>query len=265
MSEQTLDNAKSQSATKTRQRSTIAFPYMSLSDAEAMAQAIHTNVGNGDCSIHQLSAWIKQSAKSSGFRTQIAAARLFGVIESEGVNTYRLTTLGRRLVDPSNARGSRAEAFLAVPLFHALFDKHKDGILPPAAALEREIASVGVAEKQKNKARQVFERSAEQAAFFEHGKNRLVMPGVASNDEKLPPGGKGGGGGNSLNLDPLLLALLQKIPSSAEDWPAEKRVRWFRTFAMNVSQVYDEDDKPVELNISLASGDKPLTCEEGRS
>ena len=36
-----------------------------------------------------------------------------------------------------------------------------------------------VSEKQKDRARQVFERSAEQGGFFEHGKNRLVMPAVA--------------------------------------------------------------------------------------
>jgi hypothetical protein len=45
-------------------------------------------------------------------------------------------------------------------------------------------------------------------------------------------------------------ALLKKIPTSG-DWPATQRVRWFRTFAMNVSQIYDEDDAPVELKIDL--------------
>lgn len=72
-----------------------------------------------------------------------------------------------------------------------------------------------------------------------------------------PPGGDkngGGGGGDdglgALGLDPLLIALLKKIPTSG-DWPAAQRVRWFRTFAMNVSQIYDDDDKPVEMKIDL--------------
>jgi hypothetical protein len=43
---------------------------------------------------------------------------------------------------------------------------------------------------------------------------------------------------------------LKKIPP-AGDWPAAQHVRWFRTFAMNVSQIYDEDDKPVEIKIDL--------------
>jgi hypothetical protein len=29
------------------------------------------------------------------------------------------------------------------------------------------------------------------------------------------------------------------------------RVRWLRTFAMNVSQIYERDDKPVKLKIEL--------------
>jgi hypothetical protein len=28
-------------------------------------------------------------------------------------------------------------------------------------------------------------------------------------------------------------------------------VRWFRTFAMNVSQIYDGDGEPVEMKIDL--------------
>jgi hypothetical protein len=37
-------------------------------------------------------------------------------------------------------------------------------------------------------------------------------------------------------------------------WPepaAPSRVRWFRTFAMNVSQIYDGDGEPVEMKIEL--------------
>jgi hypothetical protein len=60
----------------------------------------------------------------------------------------------------------------------------------------------------------------------------------------------GGGDGGDLHLDPLLMALLRKIPQADAGWPADNRLRWFRTFAMNVSQVYD-DASPVELGIEL--------------
>jgi hypothetical protein len=60
-----------------------------------------------------------------------------------------------------------------------------------------------------------------------------------------------GDGTDGLNLDPLLIALLKKIPDAEKGWPAAQRVRWFRTFAMNVSQIYDGDDEPVEMKIDL--------------
>jgi hypothetical protein len=49
----------------------------------------------------------------------------------------------------------------------------------------------------------------------------------------------------------LLIALLKKIPSPEKGWPGPNRVRWFRTFAMNVSQIYDGEGEPVELKIEL--------------
>lgn len=242
-----------------RQRSTIGFPYADYESAAALSAAIHGNVGHGECSSGQLAAWTNQSAKSSGFRTQISAARLFGLIESDDADSLRLTELGRRVADPVQARAAKAEAFLKVPLFKALHEKYKDGVTPPSAALEREIAAMGVAEKQKARARQVFESSAQQTGFREAAPNRLVMPAVvvkpAAHDEdknKRKNGGGEGGDNGGLNLDPLLVALLHKIPEHGHEWPAEKRLRWFRTFAMNVSQVYDpEEGEPVELQIEL--------------
>jgi hypothetical protein len=242
---------------KSRQRSTIGFPYTDYEAAAAVAQAIHGNVGHGTCSATgQLAAWMNQSPKSSGFRIQLAATRLFGLIESDDAESYRLTDLGRRVVDQAQTRSARAEAFLCVPLFRALFEKYKGGIVPPSAALEREIVALGVSEKQKARARQVFESSAEQTGFREQGANRLVLPAVVVTSSppaktKVTRGGGGNEGSGELDLDALLLALLHKIPSRDQEWPAENRLRWFRTFAMNVSQVYDDDNAPVEFEIEV--------------
>jgi hypothetical protein len=70
---------------------------------------------------------------------------------------------------------------------HPIFENYKGGVLPPAAASERDIVGLGVAEKQTGRARQVFEKSAEQAGYFEHGKTRLVMPAVAAREDAPPP------------------------------------------------------------------------------
>jgi len=237
-----------------RQRSTIGFPYTDYNSATEVASAVHGNVGHGQCSMGQLAAWMSQSPKSSGFRTQLAATRLFGLIESEDQESLRLTELGRRVVDPAQERAAKAEAFLKVPLFKALYDLHRDGVTPPAAALEREIVELGVGDKQKARARQVFESSAQQTGFREAAPNRLVMPAVVVKPaplEQKPKHGGSDGGDGSLQLDPLLMALLHKIPKTETGWPPDSRLRWFRTFAMNVSQVYDDDTEPVELEINV--------------
>jgi hypothetical protein len=263
MKEDSLEDQDDSSSgdNKTRQRSTIAFPYSDFESAVSVAQAIYSNVGHGVCSASsQLAPWMNLSAKSSGFRTLLASARLFGLIESDSTESYRLTDLGIRVLDPSQARIAKAEAFLRVPLFKALYEKYKGAVTPPNAALEREIVSLGVAEKQKIRARQIFSSSAGQTGFYEQGPNRLVIPAVvvlsptstnATPGKALPISERDAGRVAGLNLDPLLMALLQKIPNQGEEWSAERRLRWFRTFAMNVSQVYDHDDKPVELRITI--------------
>lgn len=244
-----------------RQRSSIGFPYNHLGDAIEIAKAIHDNAGTGDCDDVQLSAWLNMSPKSSGYRVQLSASRMFALVETNS-GRHKLTPLGRSIVDPQQERAARANAFLSVPLYKVIYDNYKGGVLPPSAALERDMVALGVAEKQTGRARQVFERSAEQANFFEHGKNRLVMPAVATRekppenpeDKNKNKNGNGNGGDDGLGelgLDPLLIALLKKIPTSG-DWPAAQRLRWFRTFAMNVSQIYDEEAmEPVELKIDL--------------
>ena len=150
--------------TGTRQRSTIGFPYNDLDSAVELATAIHGQVGLGECDDDQFATWTKQSAKSSSFRSQVYAARTFGVLDGEG-SKHKLTELGRMVVDPKRAREGRAKAFLTVPLYKAVYEKYKGGVLPPTAALERDIAALGVSEKQKERARQVLEKSADQAGL----------------------------------------------------------------------------------------------------
>jgi hypothetical protein len=123
---------------------------------------------------------------------------------------------------------------------------------------------LGVSPKQKERARQVFQKSAIFAGYIDQATGRFVRPGNGGGQvqREEPPEpkdkGKGGGagsGGNGLNLDPLLIELLRKVPKKEEGWEAAKCVRWFRTFAMNVSQIYDDNGEPVELEIKVAKRD----------
>jgi hypothetical protein len=115
-------------------------------------------------------------------------------------------------------------------------ENYKTGVVPPPAALERDLIALGVAEKQTGRARQEFERSAEQAGYFEHGKNRLVMPAVAAARETPSDDGKtdrdntgdGGGGGKQPEIDPIIRGLLARRPKSGDVWPDAERKLWLQ-------------------------------------
>jgi hypothetical protein len=217
---------------------------MDLDAAVAMAQAIHSHVGNNECDDDQLAAWTDQSAKGSSFHDQCYASRSFGILAGDS-NKHRLTETGQTIVDPTRLREGKARAFLTVPLYKAIFRKYERGALPTAVGLERAIVAFGVSEKQKERARQVFERSAEQAGFFEHGKNRLVMPGAhLRTDDKEKLGDSSGTNGESGGCasDPLVLAIIEKLPLN-RTWPDEDRVNWLKTLVMAFQMAYDADEE----------------------
>ena len=77
-----------------------------------LAEAIHKNVGTGDCDDDQLAAWTGQSPKSSNFRAQVYSARTFGLLEGDG-RRHKQTELGRAIVDPAKCGRRRLGHSLA--------------------------------------------------------------------------------------------------------------------------------------------------------
>jgi hypothetical protein len=252
-----------------RERSTIGFPYVPLDDAVSVAEAIQAKVGSGLISDDQLAPALDMSQKSSGYRTKLSAARLFGLIES-GDGGIRLAELGKRIVDAKQTRAAKAEAFLRIPLYNRVYEEHKGSTIPPAAALEREFLGFGVAQKQTPRARQVLERSAEQAGFFEVGRDRLVRPAIkdggasetpADDGGKKNDGGNGGGDGDNpfAGLDPLVQGLLQRMPKTGEEWSIADRRFWLQTLAMNLSFIHRDEpsDGSIEVTIKKPKDDSP--------
>jgi hypothetical protein len=248
------NESEPQGERRTRARATIEFPYSDLEAAIELCRAIQTRAGTS-CEIVQLASWMNQSATGGTFRTRLGAARLFGLIEaSQG--RASLTTVGRDALDNSSGPAARADAFLRVPLFRAMYDQYQGYALPPPAAIERQMEQLGVPPKQKERARQTFTKSAMYAGYVDQQTGRFIRPAnvapppdVEDDDSAKKKHNGGGGDGSGLNLDPLLLALLRLIPTTEAGWPREQRVRWFRTFAMNVSQVYDKPEDAVDLKI----------------
>jgi hypothetical protein len=239
--EQPLDES---SGTLERERSTIQFPYMSLSDALDVVRTLHDNVGQGEATEDQLAAWMNLSPKSSGFRVRIGTTRMFGLMEPNGPG-LKLTALGRSAADPDRERKAKVDAFLTVPLYKLVYENYKGGVVPPPAAFERDIKTWGVAAKQTSRARQALERSAEEAGFYESGRNRLVIPASASfkaHDEGAGKvGGNGGGGGDTPSLDPIIKGLIDRLPPPGTTWSKAKRKLWLQILENSFDLVYEED------------------------
>lgn len=244
-----------------RGKSTIGFVYTDLETAVDLVSTLNSKAGTS-CSTKQLATWMNQTAEGGTFRSSVGAAKTFGLVDT-GQGTVTLTSLGLHVLDPGRRAAALADAFLRVPLHASMYQQYEGHVLPPAAALERQMETLGVAPKQKERARQTFSKSAQYAGFIDAGTGRFVKPAtgapivdpIKTGNEGKTGGGGGKGGDDGLNLDGLLMELLRKIPEPQNGWPKDQRLRWFRTFAMNVSQIYDTDEV-VDLSISLAKSEQ---------
>ncbi len=213
-----------------RVRSQIVFPYSDLKEGIAVAQAIWDKVAAGPCELSQLAAWMNHDSVTSGsFRGKVNAARIFGLVET-GQNTVKLTALGRRIVDPQKVAAAKVDAFLTVPLYRSIYDRYAGSLLPNNIGLQKEMAELGVAGKQADKARQAFQRSATEAGFFRQGTNKLVKPAVATwADDDQPhdePNGSGPGGGSKPPMHPFIEGLVKTLPPAGTVWPDAGQDQW---------------------------------------
>lgn len=231
-----------------RERSRIGFPYNDLDDAIGVAQAVWDHVGAGQAEVAQVGAWLKHDSITSGaFRLKIAAAKMFGLIET-GQNSIVLTKLGRQIVDPNTVKEAKVSAFLAVPLYDRLYRDYSTGILPNAIGLERVMAELGVPGKQTDKARQAFQRSAASAGFFAEGNNKLVRPGLRPREDIDPKPdhtqhGGGHGGGGDQPMHPFVKGLVDTLPAPGSAWADDARHEWLTAAEAIFRLIYKEGSK----------------------
>jgi hypothetical protein len=240
-----------------RERSTIEFPYLTLEVATEITKAVHAR-GGSRAGFDEVAAHIGESAKGSAFRNKVTTARSFGLATYSN-GTITLTPLGSRLADPDQEKAAKAEAFLSVPLYKRLYDDFKGSVLPPTnAGLETVIEGLGVSTKQKDKARQAFQRSAQQAGFFAYGTTKLVYPTLAATsgsttkpkveeeereherEDKGKKGGNNGGDGGSQH--PLIDGLLKELPVPKTEWPMEERKNWLEMASTIFNVIYKNSD-----------------------
>jgi len=239
-----------------RERSSIEFPYLGLDSAVEVAKGIN-EIGGTSCGWEQLAAHLNMNATSGGYRMKLMTARTFGLVSyAQGI--VSLTDLGRRLCDPQQEKAALADAFLKVPLYNAVYEAFKAGTLPPPDALDNEIAKLGVAPKQKSKARQVMQRSATTAGYFWAGSNRLVKPKASSaaaaslpdtepehtekKKEKEEP--------EHRRRHPLIEGLLKELPEPQSEWTTEDRKKWLEMASTIFNVIYkDSDDSRGSLRV----------------
>lgn len=268
MAAEKAQEAQEHEATKSRdeskrERSTIDFPYGDLSDAEAVAKGVH-GVSGSSCEWEQLAAKLEQAPLGGGFRQRMLTAKAFGLVTyTQGKVT--LTPLGSKINDPKKEKAARAEAFLAVELYKAVYDKFKGGVLPPTDALEAEMVALGVAKKQSGKARQYFQRSAQQGGFFWSGQDRLVYPAIKpdaddqANDSETKDNAnsKGqnnnrGSGGGGRPRHPLIEGLMRELPEEKTPFPMEAQKNWLQLASSLFKVIYESpDDGRASLKIEI--------------
>lgn len=238
-----------------RERSTIEFPYLDMDTAIEVAKGVY-QLGGSSCGWDQLAAHMGQPVNSGGFRMKVMTARTFGFLTYvQGMVT--LTDLGQRLSDPQQEKAARADAFLKVPLYSAIYDRFKNVALPPTDALESELVKLGVAPKQKGKARQVFHRSATTAGYFWSGPNRLVKPAIkasASSTVEVEPEEekKKEKEPEEKRRHPLIEGLLKELPDPQSEWTTEDRKKWLEMASTIFNVIYkDSDDSRGALRVTI--------------
>lgn len=254
--------AQAQADAAKRQQSTILFPYLDLDVGVEVANAMYKTRGHSAMEAHELAATMDQTL-SGAFRLKTGTARIFGLTEKEGRDAAKLSNLGIRIIEPETEKQARAEAFLAVPLYAAIYEKYKGQRLPPMKALEREMEALGVSGKQTDRARQAFERSARQAGFFDKGEDRLVRPHFDADsgkkvereqqDERRDErrGDTGGGGGGGDEYHPLIQGLLVTLPRIGQPWSERDRKAWLTMAESIFAMIYQKAgdvQRPGETN-----------------
>ncbi|WP_379063420.1 hypothetical protein ACHMW4_20525 [Mesorhizobium sp. UC22_110] len=230
-----------------REQSSIAFPYLDLDAGVEVSRAIYRRAGLGSCAIDELAAEMGQVV-SGALRLKTGTARIFDLTTKGGSGGgIQLSDLGRLVVSPETERAARAEAFMRVPLYAAIYESYRGHLLPPMKALEREMQKLGVSSKQTDKARQAFERSARQAGYFESGEDRLVRPKAElptkrldddeadrrrdAEQEKVGGDSKGVSGKSYGGYHPFIEGLLSELPEEFNGWSVTEQAEWLRAAA----------------------------------
>jgi hypothetical protein len=270
---QTKAKAKKKPEKREIVRSTIGFPYRDLSNAIAVAQSI-LGAGGVALTVEQLAGVMDLQVGSGNFVMKLASARAFGLVTYQN-SMYALTDLGFEILDKDEKRQrqARRDAFLNVALYKRTYDEFRGRLLPPRPhGLEQAFVKFGVSAKQKEAARQIFEKSAQQAGFFDTGTDKLVEPIIAGGSSPPPaaptidePSNSNGRQVSEVIAEPKLRGrhpfiqgLLDTLPEPGTNWGVEGRAKWLMAAAHNFDLIYMGAGGEVQIT-AKPSENKPRT------
>ena len=239
-----------------REVSSIAFPYFDLDEAIKVARAMLDRGGGVAMDRDQVAA----ATNSAGgtFANKLSAARQFGLIDTQQ-GKWALTSLGYDIIDPSRERAAKSEAFLNVELYKRAYDEYRGRVLPTKPGLENAFVSFGVAPKQREKARQTFERSARSAGYFHNGsEDRLVQPivggapSVITREEPESPSSpelrvvtpapaQAFVARPETSIHQSISHWVSDLPAPGSEWSKEDQADWLQALAQLFRSIYDSD------------------------
>lgn len=264
------EEAQAQPVTEERGRSTVDFPYSDLDSAVEIAQTVR-QLGVFSCEPASLAAKLNMAPDGGGFRQRLITSKTFGLIAygRAAGGLVELTSIGQLVADQASERRGRLEAFMAIPLYKALFDRLKGQVMPPPPAIERLMENMGVAPKQKDKARQVFQRSAKQAGLFELSNDRLTLPPslntpspateLATPVSERSVTGDDGGSDTRGRLPPFIQGLIDKLPPPDTEWDLVARAKWLTT-AANIFDLMYKDGNDLGIKVRLEGSTLSVTA-----
>lgn len=243
----------------TREVSKVQFPYYDLDDSIEIARAMHA-AGGVPLDRDQLGAALNLSPSGGNFAVKISAARMFGLIDN-AAGKFQLTELGFDILDPAREKAAKSRAFLSVELYRKAYETFKGRTLPPRpVGLEQAFVQLGVAPKQRDKARHVFDRSARSAGFFpSSAEDRLVPPvlvGGGIEEGSRPPqevptttvtGPAAPAVPLSANLHPFIQGLLDTLPDARSEWTTAERAKWLQAAAQIFDLIYTGGDGQISV------------------
>jgi hypothetical protein len=244
-----------------RTRSPHSCPYFDLDQSIKVAEVIYQK-GGGSASPDLLALWLDYSSTRSGtYLTRVSAAKVYGLIESEG-DVFSVTERAKLILSPvmpDDAVKGKVEAFLSVPLFSKAFEAFKGQQLPPRVGLENLFrGNYKIVNDRVTPSVRIFLNAAEQAGMLASGKDgvqRLVKPigtGQSAHtpastkedtkiEEKPIERQKGGGEGPPGGIHTAIVGILRELPPVGTPFPEKKKERFLIAFEAILDVVYPSE------------------------